>query len=156
VGIGQWYCLCPQSPLRRHIDYRRDRISGLEVPFWNSNRALCEATTESFLDDPASVAARPFVERTAPILDFTPSQKRLLAAALHGAETTELAEALCRTPAAIKRTWTGIFEKFIRHNPALLPATEGSLRGQQKRHKVMTYIRAHPEEMRPFPPQRVG
>jgi DNA-binding NarL/FixJ family response regulator len=102
------------------------------------------------------VAARPFVERTAPMLDFTPSQKRLLAAALRGAETTELADALCHTPAAIKRTWTAIFEKFVRHCPALLPTSEGSLRGQQKRHKVTAYIRAHPEEMRPFPPQRVG
>jgi hypothetical protein len=124
--------------------------------FWNGNRALCEATAESFLDDPASAAARPFVEHTSPILDFTPSQKRLLAAALRGAETTELADALCRTPAAIKRTWTAIFEKVVRHYPALLPITEGSSRGQQKRHKVMAYIRAHPEEMRPFPAQRVG
>jgi hypothetical protein len=134
------------------------RLSTSNLPgaraLWTGNRALCEATAESFLDDPASVAARPFVERTAPILDFTPSQKRLLAAALRGAETTELADALCRTPAAIKRTWTGIFEKFVRHYPALLPATEGPLRGQQKRHKVIAYVREHPEEIRPFPPQR--
>jgi hypothetical protein len=136
------------------------RLSTPNLPgtpvLWIGNRALCEATAESFLDDPASVAARPFVERTVPILDFTPSQKRLLATALHGAETTELADALCRTPAAIKRTWTGIFEKFVRHYPALLPTTEGALRGHQKRHKVMAYIRAHPEEMRPFPPRKAG
>jgi hypothetical protein len=121
---------------------------------WAGNRALCEATAESFSNDPASLAARPFIDRPTPILDFTPSQKRLLLAALHGAESTELADTLCRTPAAIKRTWTGIFEKCVRHNPALLPATEGSLRGQQKRHKVMAYVRAHPEEIRPFPPQK--
>jgi hypothetical protein len=122
---------------------------------WKGNRALCEATAESFSDDPASVAARPFIDRTAPILDFTPSQKQLLAAALRGAENAELADNLCRTTAAIKRTWTGIFEKCVRHYPALLPTTEGPLRGQQKRHKVMIYIRAHPEEIRPFPPHRV-
>jgi hypothetical protein len=117
---------------------------------WIGNRALCEATAESFSNDPASVAARPFIERTAPVLDFTPSQKKLLSAALRGAENAALASGLCRTPAAIKRTWTGIFEKCARHYPALLPATEGSLRGQQKRHKVMAYIREHPEELRPF------
>jgi hypothetical protein len=122
---------------------------------WKDNRALCEATAESFSDDPASVAARPFIDRTAPILEFTPSQKRLLAAALRGAENAELAEGLCRTPAAIKRTWTGIFEKCARHYPTLLPTTEGSLRGQQKRHKVMAYIREHPEELRPFLAQRI-
>src|ERR1700722_3269506 len=129
------------------------RLSTPNLPgtpvLWIGNRALCEATAESFSDDPASVAARPFIERNAPILDFTPSQKRLLAVALRGAETTELADALCRTPAAIKRTWTGIFEKFVRHYPALLPTSEGSLRGQQKRHKAMAYIREHPEEIRP-------
>ena len=122
---------------------------------WIGNRALCEATAESFSDDPASVAARPFIDRAAPILDFTPSQKKLLAAALRGAENAELAQTLCRTPAAIKRTWTGIFEKCAEHSPALLPATEGALRGQQKRHKVMAYIREHPEELRPFPPQKI-
>ncbi len=124
-------------------------------PVWTGNRALCEATAESVSDDPASVAARLFLDRTAPILEFTPSQKKLLAAALRGAENADLAHGLCRTPAAVKRTWTGIFEKCARHYPALLPTTEGALRGQQKRHKVMAYIREHPEELRPFLPQRV-
>ncbi len=122
---------------------------------WTGSRALCEATAESFSDDPASVAARPFIERLQPILDFSPSQKRLLIAALHGAENAELANRLCRTPAAIKRTWAGIFEKCLQHNPALLPTTKNSSRGQQKRHKVMAYIRAHPEEIRPFRPQTI-
>src|ERR1700723_1743676 len=134
------------------------RLSTSDFPggqaLWRGNRALCEATAESFSDDPASVAARPFIGRNAPILDFTPSQKKLLAAALRGAENAELADNLCRTTAAIKRTWTGIFEKCVRHYPALLPTTEGPLRGQQKRHKVMAYIRSHPEEVRPFRLQR--
>jgi hypothetical protein len=119
------------------------------------DRALCEATAESFSHDPASVAARPFIDRSMPILDFSPSQKRLLIAALRGAENAELADSLCRTPAAIKRTWAGIFEKCVRHHPGLLPANDGSLRGQQKRHKVMAYIREHPEEIRPFPPKKI-
>jgi hypothetical protein len=119
---------------------------------YKGDRALCEATAESFSNDPASVAARPFIERSTPIFNFSPSQKRLLVAALRGAENAELASCLCRTPAAIKRTWSGIFEKCLQHSPALLPTTKGSLRGQQKRHKVMAYIREHPEETRPFPP----
>jgi hypothetical protein len=129
-------------------------LPGVPSP-WTGNRALCEATAESFSDDPASVAARLFLDHTTPILEFTPSQKRLLSAALRGAENADLAHGLCRTPAAVKRTWTGIFEKCARHYPGLLPATEGSMRGQQKRHKVMAYIRQHPEELRPFLPQRV-
>jgi hypothetical protein len=119
------------------------------------DRALCEATAESFSHDPASVAARPFIDRSIPILDFSPSQKQLLIAALRGAENAELANNLCRTPAAIKRTWAGIFEKCVQNYSALLPANDGSLRGQQKRHKVMAYIREHPEEIRPFPPQKI-
>jgi hypothetical protein len=135
------------------------RLSAPDSPgipsLWKGNRALCAATGESFSDDPASIAARPFIDRPVPVLDFTSSQKRLLMAALRGAENAELAEHLCRTPAAIKRTWSGIFEKCVQHNPALLPATKGSLRGQQKRYKVMAYIREHPEEIRPFPSQRI-
>lgn len=117
---------------------------------WRGTRALCEATAEGFRDNPDSVAARPFIDRTPPILDFSPSQKRLLVAALRGAENAELAAHLRRTPAAIKRTWAGIFEQCEQHLPELLPASDGSIRGQQKRHKVMTYIRDHPEETRPF------
>ena len=128
------------------------RLSG-PAP-WQGERALCEATGESFSDDPASMAARPFIDRVAPALNFSPTQKRLLLAALRGAENAELARCLCRTPAAVKRTWTGIFEKCVRHHPSLIPPTEGSSRGQQKRHKVMAYIREHPEEIRPFPSQK--
>jgi hypothetical protein len=128
------------------------RLSG-PAP-WTGERALCEATAESFSDDPASMAAGPFIDRATPVLNFSPSQKRLLLAALRGAENTELARCLCRTPAAIKRTWAGIFEKCVQHHPSLLPLTESSLRGQQKRHKVMAYIREHPEEIRPFPSQK--
>jgi hypothetical protein len=129
-------------------------VSGTAA-LWIGNRALCEATAESFSDDPASVAARPFLDRLQPLLDLSPSQKRLLVAALRGAENAELADSLCRTPAAIKRTWAGIFEKFARHHPSLLPAAEGSFRGLQKRYKVMAYIREHPEEIRPFPSQKI-
>jgi hypothetical protein len=124
-------------------------------PPWKGDRALCEATAETFAEDPASVAARPFIERSSPILNFSPSQKKLLVAALRGAENAELAHHLCRTPAAIKRTWAGIFERCVQRNPALLPITKGSLRGQQKRYKVMAYVREHPEEIRPFPPLRL-
>jgi hypothetical protein len=134
------------------------RLSSPNVPgvtaLWAGNRALCEATAETFADDPASAAARPFIERSSPIIDFSPSQKKLLVAALRGAESAELARSLCRTPAAIKGTWAGIFEKCVQHCPGLLPAAEGLLRGQQKRHKVMAYIREHPEELRPFRQQR--
>ena len=121
---------------------------------YTGDRALCEATADSFSGDPASVAARPFIERSTPILNFSPSEKRLLVAALRGAQNAELSRCLSRTPAAIKRTWSGIFEKCVQHSPGLLPTTKGSLRGQQKRHKVMNYIREHPEETRPFPPLR--
>jgi hypothetical protein len=135
------------------------RLGAHDLPgttsIWKGNRALCEATAETFADDPASLAARPFIERPLPILDFTPSQKKLLVAALREAENVELVDTLCRTPAAIKRTWMGIFEKCAQHAPLLLPTTKGSLRGQQKRHKVMAYIRSHPEELRPFPAQKV-
>jgi len=74
-----------------------------------------------------------------------------IAAQMTGIADENLRAALGRLGAAIKRTWAGIFEKCVQNNPALLPATEGSLRGLQKRHKVMAYIREHPEEIRPFP-----
>jgi hypothetical protein len=116
--------------------------------------ALLEATAESLLGSPDSVAARPFIDRALPILDFSASQKRLLIVALRGAENAELAANLCRTPAAIKRTWAGIFEQCEQHLPALLPASDGPSRGLQKRYKVMTYVREHPEELRPFPKRK--
>jgi hypothetical protein len=50
--------------------------------------------------------------------------------------------------------WLSVFERTIHAHPELFPEarfqTNGVARSGQKRHHVLAYVRAHPEELRPF------
>ena len=51
---------------------------------------------------------------------------------------------------AIKRRWNSIFDRVGAIQPHLCPQNESGVRGLQKRQRVLSYIRSHPEELRPF------
>lgn len=51
---------------------------------------------------------------------------------------------------AIKRRCENIFERVAAVRPDLCPADGDGTRGIQKRQRVLTYIRNHPEQLRPF------
>jgi len=58
----------------------------------------------------------------------------------------------------VKKRWISVFERTIDVRPDLFPGldrlyldgNDGQKRGRQKRHHVLTYVRSHPEELRPF------
>jgi hypothetical protein len=50
---------------------------------------------------------------------------------------------------AIKRRWENIFDRVGSIRPDLCPLGNGT-RGIQKRQRVLSYVRSHPEELRPF------
>jgi hypothetical protein len=119
--------------------------------FPESASALAVATKESALSAPYSVAATMYRYR-APVLHLRPAEQKLLTAALAGKTDAELSEELELSVEAIKKRWMTIFERVSEFKPAILsltgPDSEG--RGPQKRHRVIAYIRTHPEELRPF------
>ena len=123
----------------------------LVAEFPKSESALVVANRESVLTAPYSVAAKMY-RYQAPELHLRPAEQKLLAAALTGKTDAELSVDLGLSIEAIKKRWMSIFARVDEFKPEILnsagPESEG--RGPQKRHRVVAYIRTHPEELRPF------
>jgi DNA-binding CsgD family transcriptional regulator len=81
---------------------------------------------------------------------FTQREQELLELALEGADDASIAKSLFVTLPAIKRRWSNIFERVSSLRPDLCPFDGDRTRGIQKRQRILTYVRSHPEELRPF------
>jgi hypothetical protein len=119
--------------------------------FPQAGSALAVATPESVSTAPYSVAARLYRYKP-PVLRLSPAEQRLLLAALAGKTDAELSTDLGLSIEAIKKRWMSIFERVEQFKPGILRPSdaESEGRGPQKRHRVVAYIRTHPEELRPF------
>jgi hypothetical protein len=117
---------------------------------WNPDRSLVEATLESMRDDPHSVAAELFRHHVLPQFAFAQREQELLELALEGADDVCIAKSLFLTLPAIKRRWSSIFAPVSAVRPDLSPMDGDGTRGIQKRQRILTYVRSHPEELRPF------
>lgn len=116
------------------------------------NRALVMVDRESARSVPYS-AASVIYNFNQPVLGFSEGDQQLLLAALRGATDGELAAKLETTVASVKRRWFRILERVDHAIPDLFATGEAKSeerRGPQKRHHLLSYIRAHPEELRPF------
>jgi hypothetical protein len=102
-------------------------------------------------DIPFSVAARMY-RFQAPVLRLRPAEQELLAAALDGRTDAELGDALDISVEAVKKRWISVFGRVDEFRPEILGSTdvEAKHRGPQKRHRVLAYVRAHREELRPY------
>jgi hypothetical protein len=90
-----------------------------------------------------------------PVLGLVRSDQQLLIAALKGATDPELALQLGVRVTSIKKRWISVFARIENFKPEVLGISGGktpeySKRGPQKRHHVLSYVRAHPEELRPY------
>ena len=119
--------------------------------FPESESALAVVTRESALAAPYSAAATIYRYR-APVLHLRPAEQELLAAALSGKTDAELSADLGLTVESTKKRWLSIFARVEEFKREILSPTEADSggRGPQKRHRVVAYVRAHPEELRPF------
>jgi hypothetical protein len=119
--------------------------------FQESGSALAVVTRESALASPYSLAATMYRYQP-PVLRLRPAEQRLLFAALVGKTDAELSAELGLSLEAIKKRWMSVFDRIDQFKPEILSRsgedTDG--RGPQKRHRVVAYIRTHPEELRPF------
>lgn len=90
-----------------------------------------------------------------PQMRFSQSQQRLLLAALSGMTDEKLSEALAVSPNTIRNTWRSIYERAASHLPEIFddgwqPDSANSQRGKEKKRHLLTYLRKHLEELRPF------
>lgn len=123
----------------------------LRAEFPEFESALAVVTPESALAAPYSVATRIYRYQT-PVLRLRPAEQKLLAAALDGKTDAELSADLALSIEAIKKRWMSVFERVDRYKPEILSSedVDSIRRGPQKRHRVVAYVRTHPEELRPF------
>jgi DNA-binding CsgD family transcriptional regulator len=119
--------------------------------FPEAGSALAVVTRESAMAAPYSVAARLY-RYQAPVLHLRPAEQSLLAAARSGQTDAELSAGLGLSVEAVKKRWMSVFDRVDRFKPDILSEAgiPGGGRGPQKRHRVVAYVRDHPEELRPF------
>src|SRR5688572_6529439 len=124
--------------------------------FKKSDSALVVVTSESVISAPYSVAAKMYRYQE-PVLRLRPAEQSLLAAALTGKTDAELSTDLGLSIEAIKKRWLSIFDRVDEFKPEIISKgeEESDGRGPQKRHRVVAYVRMHPEELRPFSWERV-
>ena len=117
---------------------------------WNPERALLAVTVETMRNDPHSIAATLFHHHLDPQFAFTRAEQELLEAALEGTDDASASKSLFVSLPAIKHRWKTIFERVAAVKPELCPQDGNGTRGIQKRQRILTYVRNHPEELRPF------
>jgi len=120
-----------------------------EFPEFES--ALAVVTQESALAAPYSVATGMY-RYQAPVLRLRPAEQQLLGTALDGKTDAELSAELGLSIEAVKKRWMSVFERVDQFKPGILSSSDvdSNRRGPQKRHRVVSYVRLHPEELRPF------
>jgi DNA-binding CsgD family transcriptional regulator len=92
--------------------------------------------------------------RPTPVLGMRPSEQRLLLEALRGGTDEELSEALGLSLSSVKKTWRSIYSRIELSRTGILPISsedhENGDRGKGKKHRLLNYVREHPEELRPI------
>lgn len=80
----------------------------------------------------------------APRYFFSPSEQRLLQAAMQGSTDVELSEQLGISASSVRKCWLSIYDRVTpKHQIA------NAVRGKGKKHRLLAYLRDHPEELRP-------
>ena len=120
---------------------------------WNHDRALFVCSKQEAWAVPASLPAILYSGRD-PVLGLRGHDQELLRAALKGLTDQEQADELGLRLPAVKKRWAAIFQRIATAKSDLLPGIEEDIhrqsRGRQKRHYLLDYLRAHPEELRPY------
>lgn len=105
-------------------------------------------------EHPGSYLATLFVY-TAPRFRFSRSEQRLLEHALMGETSEDLAASLSLSTSTVKKHWRAIYERVADVDRELLPPSVAysayvSSRGAERRRRLLSYLRQHPEELRPW------
>jgi len=90
-----------------------------------------------------------------PKLRLSRSEQRILSFALPGATDEVLAEQMDISLSAVKKVWISVYRRAEEFLPELVSngqqlAIPASARGREKRRSLLSYIREHPEELRPL------
>src|ERR1700739_2226753 len=128
-----------------------------ELPVVGAQEVLLEPhlfviTRQSALQRVGAWSSSLFID-SEPKIGFSRSEQRLLSEALRGLTDEELTCELQVSLSAIKKGWRSIYTRVEHSDPHIVPAPpathEDGDRGKGKRHRLLNYLREHPEELRP-------
>jgi hypothetical protein len=139
----------------------RDRTYAQSIPGWDivasfgkgspGGLAVMDREKAGFI--PGSVGAILFGFPKA-VLGLREPEQEILASAIKGLTDEEVAAERGLSLATIKKRWAAMFHRVERVKPELiLDSDRNGTRGRQKRHRLMAYVREHPEELRPIEPR---
>jgi DNA-binding CsgD family transcriptional regulator len=114
---------------------------------------LLGATREMERTDPWNRIGSLFDYRP-PRCGFSRSERRMLLTALQGGTDEELSRELNISVPTVKKTWISVYRRIDDRLPDLNPnrsepEVEMARRGKEKKRHLLTYLRKHPEELRP-------
>jgi hypothetical protein len=137
--------------------------------FWNcAQQRYVEAhnfDVEKVLQHPFILGATPKTARehlswtttlfqySSPRMYPRPTEQKLLRAAMKGSKDAELSRELGVSLSFVKKTWCSIYKRAFEKLPELnLDIATDSIaqRGREKKQRVLSYLREHPEELRPI------
>lgn len=87
-----------------------------------------------------------------PVFHFTESQRQILILAREGFTDSEIGEALEISSDAVKKRWSGVYDRVTQVFPGLLPESPLGGRGAEKRRALIAHLRERPEELRAYTP----
>jgi DNA-binding CsgD family transcriptional regulator len=109
-------------------------------------------------DTPPSTPVSAVFTYLPPRFRFTAGEQRMLLRAIEGLTDEEIAGTLSISRDAVKQTWRSIYDHVAQVMPDLVDrgqmvAGEGA-RGQEKRRRIVAYVRDNAQELRPHHPRR--
>lgn len=114
---------------------------------------IVEVTRAMASNRPGTWASQLFAYHK-PEMGFPRSEQRLLSAALEGGTDQELAEHLGISLSAVKKMWVSAYQRIEARRASILEferkENANGDRGKEKKHKLLVYLRDHPEELRPY------
>jgi DNA-binding CsgD family transcriptional regulator len=152
ANTSQWMLDAGGHLRRGYSNYFRK--NHLPEPECSKRPCLIGLNKEEALAHPGSNLAGLFVYTT-PRFQFSRSQRVLLQHALMDETCDELAASLSISPWTVKKRWHAIYDRVGDIDSGLLPppmanSLYGTSRGPERRRRLLTYLRQHPEELRPY------
>jgi DNA-binding CsgD family transcriptional regulator len=140
-GKNQRYGDLPDCDL--HAFIREPHVAGItrEIALSRPLESITSSIGSLFLYEP-------------PQFGFSGSEQRLLLSALVGGTDEELSDELGISVSTVKKTWRSVYDRVAKCMPELIPGNsqpdgEASKRGKDKKQRLISYLREHPQELRP-------
>lgn len=139
--------------LYKTLDLDRDPPAEPVPPGATSKRAVYFFRREMIADTPPSTPVSAVFTYLPPRFRFTAGEQRMLVRAIDGLTDEEIAGTLDVSRDAVKQTWRSIYDHVIQVMPDLVDRGQvqggDGARGQEKRRRIVAYVRDNAQELRP-------